>query len=183
MVGTAKDKWRYFVHGTTLRTEKPAESAASASRWSPQMKLLLDGRCSHQFNDAASCTLSAARKEYLSSDCVAKSRSWSSGRTSLHHKRRRATAPCLSRSVISLSRWRRQMKKTYQTISALHFEDLVRQLIYDFRTLENAGGYRSKWFDDENVRCGITTRYPGRGMYVLSAREFSSFPPLKKTPV
>jgi hypothetical protein len=97
----------YFVQGTVLgssRTENPAESAALASRWSPQMKLLLDGRCSHQIRDAASCRLSAARKECLSNNCVAKSRTWSSGRISLHprlSKRRRATAPCLSRSVIS----------------------------------------------------------------------------------
>jgi hypothetical protein len=35
---------RYFVQGTTLensRTENPADSAALANRWSPQMKLLL----------------------------------------------------------------------------------------------------------------------------------------------
>jgi len=76
------------------------------------MKLLLEGRCSHQINDAASCKLSAGRKECLSSNCVAKSRTWSPGRISLHprfSKRSRATAPCLSRSVISLSRWRRQI--------------------------------------------------------------------------
>jgi hypothetical protein len=38
------------------------------------MKLLLEGRCSHQINDAASCKLSATRKECLSNNCVAKSR-------------------------------------------------------------------------------------------------------------
>jgi hypothetical protein len=68
---------RYFVQGTVLessRTENPAESAALANRWSPQMKLLLEGRCSHQIKDAASCKLSAARKECLSNNCVAKSR-------------------------------------------------------------------------------------------------------------
>jgi hypothetical protein len=77
IAGTAKDKPRYFVQGATLessRTENPAESAALANRWSPQMKLLLDGRCSHQIKDAASCRLSAARKECVSNNCVAKSR-------------------------------------------------------------------------------------------------------------
>jgi hypothetical protein len=103
------------AQGTALgssRTENPADSAASANRWSPQMKLLLDGRRSHQINDAASWRLSAARKEYLSSDWVATSRTWSPGRISLHPRlsnRRRAAAPCLSSSVISLSRWRRQI--------------------------------------------------------------------------
>ena len=56
------------------RTENPADSAALANRWSPQMKLLLDGRCSHQIKDAASCKLSAARRKCLSNNCVAKSR-------------------------------------------------------------------------------------------------------------
>jgi hypothetical protein len=87
-----------------LRTENPADSAASANRWSPQMKLLLDGRCSHQIMDEANWRLSAARKEYLSNDCVANSRTWSPGRISLHPRlsnRRRASAPCLSKSVIS----------------------------------------------------------------------------------
>ena len=56
------------------RTENPADAAALASRLSPHIKLLFDGRCSHQTNDAASWRLSAARKEYLSSDCVANSR-------------------------------------------------------------------------------------------------------------
>jgi hypothetical protein len=77
IAGTAKDKARYFVQGTTLensRTENPAEFAALANRWSPQMKLLLDGRCSHHIKDAASCRLSAARKECVSNNCVAKSR-------------------------------------------------------------------------------------------------------------
>jgi hypothetical protein len=77
IAGNAKDKAPYLVQGTTLessRTENPADSAALANRWSPQMKLLLDGRCSHQVKDAASCRLSAARKEYVSNNCVAKSR-------------------------------------------------------------------------------------------------------------
>ena len=67
----------YFVQGTTLailRTENPAAPAALANRSSPQMKFLLEGRCSHQINAAESCKLSAARKECLSSNCVAKSR-------------------------------------------------------------------------------------------------------------
>jgi len=38
----------------------------------PADEALLEGRCSHQINDAASCKLSAARKECLSSNCVAK---------------------------------------------------------------------------------------------------------------
>jgi hypothetical protein len=53
IAGTAKDKASHFVQGTTLessRTENPADSAALANRWSPQMKLLLDGRCSHQID-------------------------------------------------------------------------------------------------------------------------------------
>jgi hypothetical protein len=77
IAGTAKDKAPYFAQGTTLgssRTENPADSAALANRWSPQMKRLLDGRCSHQVKDAASCRLSAARKECVSNSCVAKSR-------------------------------------------------------------------------------------------------------------
>ena len=72
-----KDQTWYFVQGKVLqssRTENPADSAALANRWSPQMKLLLEGRCSHQINDAASCKLSAARKECLSDNWVAKSR-------------------------------------------------------------------------------------------------------------
>jgi hypothetical protein len=51
IAGTAKDKAPYFVQGTTLessRTENPADSAALVNRRCPQMKLLLDGRCSHQ---------------------------------------------------------------------------------------------------------------------------------------
>ena len=75
--GKSEQELRYFVQGTTLesaRTENPADSAAFANRWSPQMKLLLDGRCWHQIKDAASCRLSAARKECLSNNCVAKSR-------------------------------------------------------------------------------------------------------------
>ena len=107
IAGTAKDKMRSLVQRTILgssKTENPVESAALPNRWSPQMKLLLDGRCSHQIRDAASCRLSAARKECLSNNCVARLRTWSSGRISLHprlSKLRRATAPCLSRSVIS----------------------------------------------------------------------------------
>ena len=103
------------AHGTAQgrsRTEKPADFAASTNRLLPQMKVLLDGRCSHQIKDAASWRLSVARKEYLSRDCMANSRTWSLGRISLHprlNNRRRATAPCLSRFVISLSRWRRQI--------------------------------------------------------------------------
>ena len=76
------------------------------------MKFLFDGRCSHHIKEAASCRLSAARNEYLSKDCFAKSRTWSLGRTSLQPRSsnaRRATAPCLSRSDICLSRWRRQI--------------------------------------------------------------------------
>src|SRR5436853_4575809 len=76
---------RHLLQGTILersRTENPIKSAALANRWSPQTKLLLDGRRSHQVKDAASCRLSAARKERLSNNCVAKSRTWSSGRIS-----------------------------------------------------------------------------------------------------
>jgi hypothetical protein len=77
IAGTAKDKARYFVQGTTLEsssTENPAEFAALANRRSPQMKFLLDGRCSHHIKDAASCRLSAAREECVPNNCVAKSR-------------------------------------------------------------------------------------------------------------
>lgn len=66
------------AHGSRVgssRTENPAASAASASRRSPQMKLRFDGRCWHQTKEAASCKLSAERKEYLSNDSIAKSRS------------------------------------------------------------------------------------------------------------
>ena len=69
---------RNFVQRTVLessRTENPVDSAALANRRSPQMKFLLEGRCSHQIRDAASCKLSAARKECLSNNCIAKSRS------------------------------------------------------------------------------------------------------------
>ncbi len=87
--------------GTALessRTENPTEPATSDSRRSPQTKLLLDGRCPHQIKDAASCRLSAARKEYLSINPIATSRTWSSGRISLQPRlrsRRRAIAPLL----------------------------------------------------------------------------------------
>jgi len=54
---------------------KLANSWQMANRWSPQMKLLVEGCCSHQIEDAArSCRLSAARKECVSNNCVAKSR-------------------------------------------------------------------------------------------------------------
>ena len=103
------------IHGTTMRsstTENPAESAAKAKRLSPQMKVLRNGRCSHQTSEAASWKLSAARNEYLSNDCVAKSRTWSPGRTSLQARLsncKRATAPRLSGSEMYSSRWRRHI--------------------------------------------------------------------------
>jgi hypothetical protein len=103
------------IQGTTMRsstTENPAESAAKAKRLSPQTKVLRDGRCSHQTSEAASWRLSAARNEYLSNDCVAKSRTWSPGRTSLQARLsncKRATAPRFSGSEMCLSRWRRHI--------------------------------------------------------------------------
>jgi hypothetical protein len=57
---------RHLLQGIILersRTENPADSAARANRWSPQTKVLLDGRCPHHTKDAASCRPSAARKE------------------------------------------------------------------------------------------------------------------------
>src|SRR5260370_28548859 len=112
-----RNGFAFALHGEwstfgSSRTENPASSAASDSRWSPQMKVLLDGRSSHQIKDAASCRLSAARKEYLSSDCAANSRILSPGRISLQPRlsnRKRATAPFLPRPVISFWRWRRQI--------------------------------------------------------------------------
>jgi hypothetical protein len=71
------------------------------------MKLRLDGCRWHQTREAASCKLSAARKEYLSNNSVDNWRSSSSGRTSLQPRlsiSRRTTAPCLSRSEIALPR-------------------------------------------------------------------------------
>src|SRR5260370_383608 len=47
IAGTAKDKAPYFVQGTTLessRTENPADSAALANRWCPQMGLSVTPR-------------------------------------------------------------------------------------------------------------------------------------------
>ncbi len=103
------------IHGATVRsstTENPTELAAKAKRLSPQMKVLRDGRCSHQTSEAASWRLSAARNEYLFNDCVAKSRTWSPGKTSLQARLsncKRATAPRLSGSEMCLSRWRRHI--------------------------------------------------------------------------
>ena len=94
------------------RTEKPADTAAFARLRSPQIKVLLEGRCSHQIKDAASCRLSAARKTCPSSNCIANSRTWSPGRISLQPRLSnltRATAPSFSTSVSCRSRWRRQI--------------------------------------------------------------------------
>src|SRR5947209_2468014 len=68
---------RHLLQGTILersRTENPVDSAALANRWSPQTKLLLDGRCPHHTKDAPSCKPSAARNGCCSNSCVAKSR-------------------------------------------------------------------------------------------------------------
>lgn len=95
----------------TSTTENPADFAAWDNFRSAQTNVLLDGRCSHQVKDAASCKLSAARKEFSANNCKASSRRESTGRISFHpwlSNRRRASAPFLPASVISCSRWRRQ---------------------------------------------------------------------------
>ena len=109
--GTSGVKRGQELLETSSSTEKPAASAASANRWSPQMKLLLEGRCPHQISEAASCKLSAALREYLSNTLSARSRTDSSGSTSLQPRlssRKRAAAPRFSASAISPSRWSRQ---------------------------------------------------------------------------
>jgi len=69
-----KDGCAERIFQLSCRMEKPAALAASDKRWSPQMKVRLAGRRSHQISEAASCMLSAARKGCVSNSCPANSR-------------------------------------------------------------------------------------------------------------